>query len=434
LRTATSLETPAGRTVAFGPFTFDRTNRLLWKDGVEVALPPRVLALLALFVERPGEVVTKQELMAAVWRDAFVTETSLAEAISVLRQTLGDDPQRPTYIQTLHRRGYRFIAAAPTMAPAPVEPQPRLAPLVPWIVALLALLTAASAVWQYVRGSTPLPRQPVRFDLVLPAGVTVAATGAPVAVSDDGSLVAIASCDGPDCAIRLRPLSGTELTPVAGTAGGAAPFFSPDGRSLGYFANGRLYTIALGGGSPAAIADAPDALGAVWLDDGRIVFARANGEGLFAVEARHGRAQPLTTPARGESGHRWPAVVADRSAVLFTVDAAQDYAGAVSLRTRTWSRLLDDVTAVRAPVPGYLLAQRGDDLVASAMDSRTLSTSGLPVPVAPLERASAAPQFAMSAGGTLVIGSPGAPLVHVVLDWAGELRRLVPPPQPSLPR
>ncbi|MGH9349158.1 MAG: winged helix-turn-helix domain-containing protein, partial [Vicinamibacterales bacterium] len=110
MRTSTSVQSAEGRAIAFGPFTFDRTSRLLWKDGVEVPLPPRVLGVLALLLDRPGELVAKQELIGAVWRDAFVTETSLAEAISVLRQTLGDDPQRPSYIQTLHRRGYRFIA------------------------------------------------------------------------------------------------------------------------------------------------------------------------------------------------------------------------------------------------------------------------------------------------------------------------------------
>ena len=52
----------------------------------------------------------RQELIDSVWKDAFVTDTSLAEAVSFLRQALGDDPQAPTYIQTVHRRGYRFVA------------------------------------------------------------------------------------------------------------------------------------------------------------------------------------------------------------------------------------------------------------------------------------------------------------------------------------
>jgi hypothetical protein len=380
----------------------------------------------------------------------------------VLRQTLGDDPQRPTYIQTLHRRGYRFVAdvdgarprtahggaassgrvpsdAAPIGLTAPaaassVDPEPRLPVLVPWIITLFALLIAASAVWRYVERAAPAARPPVRFDVTLPPGLTVATSGGPVAISNDGSLVALAACKAADCGIYLRPLSRTTPTLVAGTAGGAAPFFSPDGRSIGYFANGRVHTIALGGGSPVAVADAPEPLGAAWLSDGLIVFARTAAEGLFVASERGVRVRPLTTPGPGEGGHRWPAAAPDGSAVVFTVDAARDYAGSVSMRTRAWGRLLDEVTAVRIPLPGYLLAQRGPDLLASAVDPRVISITVLPVPVAAVDARAAAPQFAMSAGGTLVIAPPAADVLQIVLDWSAELRRLVPAPQPALPR
>jgi DNA-binding winged helix-turn-helix (wHTH) protein len=457
LQTATLVDSAERRAAAFGPFTFDRASRLLSKNGVEVSLPPRVLAVLALLVERRGELVTKQELISAVWRDAFVTETSLAEAISVLRQTLGDDPQRPTYIQTLHRRGYRFVADVPaavvpspaaggalavesaaagttsTVAPAGHR-EPGLSVLVPWLLALFAVLTAASAVWRYVDRAAPVARSPVRFEAALPPGVTVAPSGGPVAVSNDGALIAVAGCKAADCGIYLRPLSRTTPTLVAGTAGGAAPFFSPDGRSIGYFAHRRLYTIALGGGSPAAIGDAPEPLGAAWLSDGRIVFARTGGEGLFLVGERGGHVESLTVPGAGEGGHRWPAAVPDGSAVVFTVDAARDYAGSVSMRTRTWGRLLDEVTAVRIPLPRYLLAQRGTDLLASTVDPHVLAIAALPVPVAIVDGRAPAPQFAMSGGGTLVIAPPDSGVLQIVLDWSDELRRLVPAPQPPMPR
>src|SRR6476646_7916336 len=82
--------------IGFGPFAFDRQSR--------------VLGVLELLIERPGQVVPRQDLLDRVWKDAFVTDTSLAEAVSFLRQALGDDPQSPRYIQTVHRRGYRFLA------------------------------------------------------------------------------------------------------------------------------------------------------------------------------------------------------------------------------------------------------------------------------------------------------------------------------------
>ena len=95
--------------VAFGPFRFEPGNGL-WRDGQEIALPPRALGILDALIAQPGEVVSKQRLIDAVWKDAFVTDASLLEAIRVLRDALADDRHKPTYIQTVHRRGYRFIA------------------------------------------------------------------------------------------------------------------------------------------------------------------------------------------------------------------------------------------------------------------------------------------------------------------------------------
>ena len=459
---AVALDSGPRALLAFGPFVFDRTNRLLSKDAVEVPLPPRVSGVLALLLERPGQLVTKQELISAVWRDAFVTETSVAEAISVLRQTLGDDPQRPTYIQTLHRRGYRFIAdvrqpdasgiapervrsnetgALPARAEAARdesigEDEPRLSLLFPWTIAFFAVSIAAIAVWKYVNVA-PSPARPVaRFTLSLPPGLALSPSGGPVAVSRDGAVIAFSGCRGPECAIYMRPMSQAEPTLVAGTAGGGSPFFSPDGRWLGYFAGGRLYKIALAGGSPIALADAPGARGATWTHDGQIVFA-GQGSGLSIVPANGGAARLLTEPAPG-STHGWPDAVPGGGAVVFTVaaaDANQHYAGIVSMRTRSWARLLDEVSGVRASIPGYLVAQRGTDLVAVAFDGRAASVSGLPVSIAPdAIDTSAAPRFATSEEGTLVVASSRGAPAQIVLEWTGELRRLVPAPAPPLPR
>src|SRR5687767_14448056 len=96
-------------TLYFGPFRFEPGNGL-WRSSVEVALPPRALGVLTALTAQPGTVVSKQALMDAVWKDAFVTEASLLEAVRVLREAFGDDRLNPSYIQTVHRRGYRFVA------------------------------------------------------------------------------------------------------------------------------------------------------------------------------------------------------------------------------------------------------------------------------------------------------------------------------------
>jgi DNA-binding winged helix-turn-helix (wHTH) protein/cytochrome c-type biogenesis protein CcmH/NrfG len=95
----------------FGPFRLDAAGGRLFRDDVVVELSPRLVDLLGLFAARPGELLTKDALLAALWPDVFVTENAVTRAISDLRQALDDDPAAPLYIQTVTRRGYRFIAA-----------------------------------------------------------------------------------------------------------------------------------------------------------------------------------------------------------------------------------------------------------------------------------------------------------------------------------
>ena len=96
----------------------------LARDGRQERVEPKVMAVLAYLASRPGEVVTKEEVLAAVWPDAVVEEGALARCVSELRRLLGDDARQPRYIETLPRRGYRLVAeVAPLRAAA--EPPSR---------------------------------------------------------------------------------------------------------------------------------------------------------------------------------------------------------------------------------------------------------------------------------------------------------------------
>jgi DNA-binding winged helix-turn-helix (wHTH) protein/tetratricopeptide (TPR) repeat protein len=97
--------------LAFGQFRLDRANLLLWRGQDRVVLAPKPFDVLCCLVERPGELVTKDELLDAVWSDLHVSESSLTVAMNALRSALGDDRQAPHYIETVTRRGYRFIAS-----------------------------------------------------------------------------------------------------------------------------------------------------------------------------------------------------------------------------------------------------------------------------------------------------------------------------------
>jgi DNA-binding winged helix-turn-helix (wHTH) protein/tetratricopeptide (TPR) repeat protein len=100
--------------LAFGEFRLDRANALLWRGGERIALAPKPFEVLCYLVGRPGELVTKEELLDAVWSDLHVSESSLAVAVNALRSVLGDDRQSPNYIETVTRRGYRFVAPVAT--------------------------------------------------------------------------------------------------------------------------------------------------------------------------------------------------------------------------------------------------------------------------------------------------------------------------------
>lgn len=110
---------PAGPLLQFGPFELDAANARLLRQGQPLDLPPRSFDLLRHLAERPGQLVTKDELLDAVWQRRFITEAVIKTAVSELRAALDDDAREPRYIETVPRRGYRFIAAVATGAPAP---------------------------------------------------------------------------------------------------------------------------------------------------------------------------------------------------------------------------------------------------------------------------------------------------------------------------
>src|ERR1041384_3318181 len=100
----------AKRLYEFGPYHVDVDERLLLKDGNVVPLSPKVFDILLAFVERSGRGLDKDELMQEVWPDTFVEEGNLARNVSTLRRVLGEGEDGHQYIETIPRRGYRFVA------------------------------------------------------------------------------------------------------------------------------------------------------------------------------------------------------------------------------------------------------------------------------------------------------------------------------------
>src|SRR5262252_2843138 len=109
--------------IDFDPFSLDLGNECLWKGSQAIKLRPKAFAVLVFLLRRPGQLVAKEELLNAVWSGTFVGEAVLKVAIRQIRESLDDDPSSPRFIETAHRRGYRFIGEIKKGADTPVRDQ-----------------------------------------------------------------------------------------------------------------------------------------------------------------------------------------------------------------------------------------------------------------------------------------------------------------------
>lgn len=110
---------PMNTTLHFGAYRLDPQNEQLWRDQQVVRLTGKAFAILRHLAQRPNQLVSRTELFRSVWPDTIVSATTLTSCIKELRKALDDDARAPQYIETVHRRGYRFIAAVATATPVP---------------------------------------------------------------------------------------------------------------------------------------------------------------------------------------------------------------------------------------------------------------------------------------------------------------------------
>jgi DNA-binding winged helix-turn-helix (wHTH) protein/TolB-like protein len=145
----------------FGPFRYDAEQKLLFRGSEVVPLVPKVVETLHILLERRGRIVEKGELTKLLWPDTVVEESGLARNISLLRKALGDEGGHEAYIETIPRRGYRFIAPV-TQKTAVAKPR---RPFL-WAAAGMALL-AVLIYWQFYRPSRYLPARGDRAEMAV---------------------------------------------------------------------------------------------------------------------------------------------------------------------------------------------------------------------------------------------------------------------------
>jgi Tol biopolymer transport system component len=262
-----------------------------------------------------------------------------------------------------------------------------------WIGGVLAVLLAAAVAALIMVWRRPVPEQPlVRALIDPPAGARFDFSGdfgGPPALSPDGRTIAFVSSDlAGQRQVWVRPLDALQPTPLPGTAGATFPFWAADGRSLGFFADGKLKRIDLQGGVVLIVCDAPSGRGGTWAANGTILFAPNVRDGIYQVPATGGEPRPVTRlDPRVHSSHRWPVLLNDDRTFLFLAipqDAAQrDEAGVYlgSLDGGQPQRIVR--TPTQAAVAGdSLLYLRDGALIAQRFDVSARALSGTPLVVA----------------------------------------------------
>jgi Tol biopolymer transport system component len=263
--------------------------------------------------------------------------------------------------------------------------------LIGWAAALVAAIVAAVLAWQL--GTARGEREILTTELAPPEGTSFELygdMGSPPVISPDGSMVAFgAAAPGEVVSLWVRSLQTGETRQVVGTAGGFAPFWSPDSRSIGYFDYGALKRVDLAGGSPLTLCAAAIARGGVWTEQDQIIFARDYNTGLHRIAATGGEVQQITTPIEGRhTSHRWPALTPDGSHVLYLA-----ISHASPLSSENELRLVrvdgsDDRPLVRSPANGAvvddrLLFMKDQALLVQQFDARQGALTGEPRIIAP---------------------------------------------------
>ncbi|HEX7423033.1 MAG TPA: protein kinase [Terriglobales bacterium] len=249
----------------------------------------------------------------------------------------------------------------------------------PWAVTAVVLIAAIMTVLAWRAHQPELRRT---YAAVLPpenAAIRFAGNyGAPPALSPDGTLLVFGA--GPT--LWVRSLVDGNLRLLAGTDGAAFPFWSPDSRRIGFFADGKLKTVDAGGGAPISVCDAPNPRGGTWSRNGVILFAPNTRTGLFQVPAGGGTPKPLTeVDASRYTTHRWPYFLPDGKHFIYfagnhsnpTSEQAGVYLASLDGKE---TRLLVHSLSGAVYSSGYLLFLQQNALTAQPLNLRALALEG----------------------------------------------------------
>jgi serine/threonine-protein kinase len=343
-----------------------------------------------------GEDVS-ETLAAVLTREpefAAVPASTPPALVALMRRCLERDPKR-----RLRDIGEARLALEAPVADRPATATPPAAAagasrqVTLWRVAtaVLAATLLGVSVFSWRSTRTGAAAAPVRAAILLPRGVSLdLSLYTVVAISPDGSTVAVVGHSTGVRRLYVRRLGEFEPRLLEGTEDASSPFFSPDGSWIGFFAGGRLKKVPAAGGPVIALADAQDNRGGFWTQDDTIIYTPSAAVAVFRVPAASGTPTAVSTidKTKRERTHRWPTVLPDGKTVLVTVGSVEhpdDYDDArieaVRLDTGTRSVVIQGGRMARYASTGQLLFLRGKVLYAVAFDPARGTAGTSPVPV-----------------------------------------------------
>lgn len=295
-------------------------------------------------------------------------------------------------IQSLGKEPEVAVSAAATRSPSG---------RLPWMAATAAAtIAAALAAWAWWRQPAPEPAPPMRFSLDAPPDTQFRSLYFSSAISPDGRLLVFAAQKKGDATpptLWLREMNSFTPRELPGTENGNGPFWSPDSKSIGFEADGKLKRIDLAGGSVQTLCDITEQIfeGGSWNQEGVILFGLSAG-GIQRISAAGGAPVPVTTLNRegasvsGAVSHRYPHFLPDGRNFLYTqaggLDRSGIYLASLDNPNQAVKLLQSDAKAVYAPprngLPGYLFWVRDQTLVVQRFDPRSKRLEGDPLPVA----------------------------------------------------
>jgi Tol biopolymer transport system component len=324
------------------------------------------------------------------------------------------------------RRELEWAAATPAPGELLVRRSPRRAL---WAIGAAAIVAGIALGWSLSRARTTGTARPLVANVNPPPGAEFRLEGG-AAISPDGLQLAFIAHTGGVDRVWIRALDSPALRELAGTDGAALPFWSPDGRSIGFFALGKLKRVDLSAGAPRVLCDVTSGRGGAWGADNTIIFNAYNDGPLLRISASGGAPAALTTldKTKGENSHRWPEFLPDGRRFLYFVrtDDPQGwgiYVGSVDEPSEKTLVLRSRTAASYARVDartGYLLWTRADELVAQPFDATTAQLTGEPAAVAqgPFAGIVGRSFFSVSQNGTLVFERASGRTVQLL--WYGR--------------